>query len=98
MPTPEPMDITGVAVAIGRIEVSLDNVQKLVTKMDEKFDGVSLKVQEHSVHLQKSDGRLDAHDVILADIKPVKSGWPTIVSALVGLAGITAAGLAFIIK
>ena len=75
-PEPNPMDITGVAVAVGRIELGQQYMQVSVDKVDVKVDGLATTVGAHAIHLEKNDGRLDAHDSILASRAPIRSPWP----------------------
>lgn len=85
-------DLSGLSVAIGRIEERLTNVNDTTNRVEGKIDGVAATVVQHSVKLGQVEQRLNGHDQILADRKPLRIPWTEIASVI-----LTAGAIAFAI-
>lgn len=76
MSVPDPTDPTYLAVTIGRIEEGLKYVVKGFDEMKASFVTQTNLLNDHTVALSHLEAKIEAHDKIFDEAKPIKSPWP----------------------
>jgi hypothetical protein len=85
---PQPaIDTTGLAVAIGRIEANQANTATTLGEIKLSVGGVAETVASHSTMLASLTTKVEQHDELFAQARPVKNGWPVVVGTIVGIGG-----------
>lgn len=80
--------MTGMAVTLGRIEESQKYMRDAIDKLDSKVGGVAETVAAHSLSILEVQTKVQAHDRILEDRKPLRTPWPTIGAFVVAVCAI----------
>lgn len=103
---PQPsIDLIGLAGTMGRIEENQratgETMQRLeraqvagFANIDTKFQTVGEVQNEHSVALSGLKERVDAHDRIFEERKPIRQGWAVIAGSITGILAVIATVIA----
>ena len=84
-------DLTSLAVALGRIELSQNFTRNDVQEIKTSQVGANATLIAHAVKIQEHDSRLNAHDQAIAEGKPVRNSWTAVLSAVVAVVSVVIA-------